>query len=189
MSSQKLTDLQKLFVEHYLIHWNAARAAREAGYSEKSAKIIGFQNLQKPHIRKYIEERLSEAAMSANEVLKRLSDMARGSLVPFINITKDGFVFFDFSHPDAKDYLHLIKKIKTKRKRLVSGRGKDAEVWEHEWVEVELYDAKDALVQLGRHHALFTDNIKSLDLTNLTTDQLERLAKGDNIYDVLANKS
>jgi len=30
--------------------------------------------------------------------------------------------------------------------------------------------------------------IKSLDLTNLTTDQLERLAKGDNIYDVLANK-
>lgn len=185
MSSTKPTDMQKLFVEYYLTHWNAAQAARDAGYSKKTAKVIGYQNLQKPHIRELIEKRLSEAAMSANEVLKRLTDQARASLVPFIRITKDGFVEYDFSHPDAKSYLHLIKKIKTKRSRNVS---RDGENWEHEWVDVELYDAQSALVQLGRHYALFTDNIKSLDLTHLTTDQLERLAKGDDIYDVLANK-
>lgn len=158
-STIKLTNKQKLFVEEYLQSWNAADAARKAGYSQKTARMMGYENLTKPYIREYIEDRLSESAMSANEVLKRLSDMGRASLSPFIEITSDGFVYFDFSHPDSKNYIHLIKKIKSKRVRKLVGNGEDAELWENEWVEVELYDAKDALVQLGRHHKLFTDNV------------------------------
>jgi len=149
-----------MFVEEYIISWNAADAARKAGYSENTSRQMGYENLTKPYIREYIDKRLGEAAMSANEVLKRLSDQARSNLLPFIEITSDGFVYFDFSHPDAKNYMHLIKKIKTKRSRQISGKGEDAEIWENEWVEVELYDAQSALVQLGRHHSLFTDNVK-----------------------------
>lgn len=186
---RKLTDKQRLFVEEYLCSWNATQAAIKAGYSKKTAAIIGFENLRKPNIRALIEQRLGESAMTANEVLKRLSDQARASLLPFVQITSDGFVFFDFSHPDAKNFFHLIKKIKTKRSRQLLGQGEESSEWEHEWVEVELYDAQSALVQLGRYHALFTDRIESrnLDLTKLTDHQLERLAQGDDLYDILTD--
>jgi len=158
-STTKLSNKQRVFIESYLVCWNATEAARQADYAHPNKQ--GPRLLVNVGIQGEIEKRLKEAAMSADEVLKRLADQARGNLLPFINITRDGFVFFDFSHPDAKNYMHLIKKIKTKRSRQIIGRGDDAEEWENEWVEVELYDAQSALVQLGRHHALFTDNIKS----------------------------
>jgi len=159
-STTKLSYKQLRFVEAYLISGNATDAARRAGYSEKYLHTNASKLLRNTTIQARIEERLKESIMGANEVLKRLSDMAKSSLLPFIEITEDGFVYFDFSHPDAKNYIHLIKKIRSKRTRQIMGSGNDAEEWENEWVEVELHDAKDALVQLGRYHALFTDNIK-----------------------------
>ena len=101
--------------------------------------------------------------MSANEVLKRLSDMAKANMLPFIRIEEDGSTYFDFSHPDAKNYFHLIKKLKTKRTRRVEGRGEDAEEWEDEWVEVELHDAQSALEKVGKYHGLF---IERQDITS-----------------------
>jgi hypothetical protein len=95
--------------------------------------------------------------MSATEVLGRLSEMARASVLPFVRITEDGAVYFNFSDPQAKDYLYLIRKVKTKRARRLEGRGEDSEEWEDEWVEVELHDAQNALVNMGRHHKLFVD--------------------------------
>jgi len=159
-TTTKLSYKQKRFIDAYLISGNATQAARKAGYSERTSYSIGPENLKKPEIKSEIDRRLKESAMGADEVLKRLADQARASLLPFVEITEDGFVYFDFSHPDAKDYMHLIKKIKTKRARQITGNGEDEEMWENEWVEVELYDAQAALVQLGRHHALFTDTIK-----------------------------
>jgi phage terminase small subunit len=47
---KKLTPKQAAFVREYLIDLNAAAAARRAGYSEKTAKEIGFEHLTKPHI-------------------------------------------------------------------------------------------------------------------------------------------
>jgi phage terminase large subunit len=104
-----------------------------------------------------IDRRMSEQVMTSNEVLKRLSDMSKASLLPFIRITNEGFTYFDFSDPDAKNYFHLIKKLKTKRTRRLEGRGDDAEAWEDEWVEVELHDAQSALEKIGKYHKLFTD--------------------------------
>jgi len=97
--------------------------------------------------------------MPANEVLARLADMARGSHRPFIRVSDDGFVYFDFSDPEAQKNLHLIKKIKTKRERRIEGKGEEAEEWEGEWVEVELHDAQSALVTLAKYHRLLTESI------------------------------
>jgi phage terminase small subunit len=84
-----LTDKERLFVEHYLACWNATEAARRAGYSQRSARSIGSENLTKPNIRTRIEERLSEAAMGANEVLARLAEHARGSMGDFLRIDEE----------------------------------------------------------------------------------------------------
>lgn len=117
----------------------------------------GERMLRKAEVQSYIAERLKQMAMEADEVLSRLSAQARGNIAVFITITKDGFVHFDFSSDDAKAHLHLIKKIKTKRSRRVEGRGKAAQVWEDETVEVELYDSQKALDLLARYHNLYAE--------------------------------
>lgn len=55
-----LNDRQKLFVDEYLIDLNATQAAIRAGYSEKTAKSIGQENLTKPDIALAIQERIIE---------------------------------------------------------------------------------------------------------------------------------
>ena len=51
-----LEPRQQRFVDEYLVDLNAAQAAIRAGYSEKTAKEIGYENLTKPHIAAAIAE-------------------------------------------------------------------------------------------------------------------------------------
>ena len=51
-----LTPKQQRFVEEYLIDLNATQSAIRAGYSEKTAAVIGAENLIKPNIAKAIAE-------------------------------------------------------------------------------------------------------------------------------------
>ena len=53
---QKLTQKQEFFFcRHYVIEFNATKAAIQAGCSENYAKDIGSVNLAKPNIKKRIE--------------------------------------------------------------------------------------------------------------------------------------
>jgi len=47
---KKLTPKQQRFVQEYLIDLNATQAAIRAGYSERTAKQVGSENLTKPYI-------------------------------------------------------------------------------------------------------------------------------------------
>lgn len=62
-----LTTKQRRFADRYLIHFNGARAAREAGYSTRYADRIAYQNLRKVEIREYLDERL-RSLMAADEI-------------------------------------------------------------------------------------------------------------------------
>ncbi|MCB1719976.1 MAG: terminase small subunit, partial [Candidatus Competibacteraceae bacterium] len=64
-----LTAKQQKFVDEYLKSRNATSAALAAGYSERSAHSIGWENLRKPEIAEVISQRVTESAMSADEVL------------------------------------------------------------------------------------------------------------------------
>jgi phage terminase small subunit len=157
---KSLTAKEKIFVDEYLKCFNGAQAARNAKYSKNSIYAIAYENLRKPHIRAEIDKRMSEIHMSSAEVLARLSDHARASHRPFVKVTDDGFVYFDFSNPEAIDHMHLVKKIETKRSRRVVGKvnkDEDPEEWEDEWVKVELHDPQSALQMLGKYHKLFVD--------------------------------
>lgn len=74
-----LTPKQQRFVEEYLIDLNATQAAIRAGYSEKTARQIGEQNLSKLDIQKAIQEALQErkerVQIDADYVLKRLVEI------------------------------------------------------------------------------------------------------------------
>ncbi|SDG86127.1 Terminase small subunit [Pseudomonas flavescens] len=51
-----LTALQVRFVEEYLVDLNATQAAIRAGYSAKTAGVVGCENLTKPNIQAAIAE-------------------------------------------------------------------------------------------------------------------------------------
>lgn len=55
-----LTSKQELFVKEYLIDLNATQAAIRAGYSEKTATVIGAENLTKPNIAHAIQEHMDK---------------------------------------------------------------------------------------------------------------------------------
>lgn len=78
----KLTAKQQRFCDEYLIDLNATQAAIRAGYSAKTARVIGQENLLKPAIKEYIEKRMAEkeSALIADqdEVLKYLTSVLRG---------------------------------------------------------------------------------------------------------------
>ena len=58
--AKKLTAKQERFVEEYLVDLNATQAAIRAGYSKKTARDIGYENLTKPDIRAAIVEKRKE---------------------------------------------------------------------------------------------------------------------------------
>ena len=76
-----MTAKQKRFCDEYLIDLNATQAAIRAGYSRKTAYAIGVENLKKPELKKYIEQRMaekeSELIAGQDEVLKYLTAVMR----------------------------------------------------------------------------------------------------------------
>mgnify|MGYP001743584434 FL=1 len=78
----KLTLKQKRFADEYIISGNATQSAIKAGYSKKTAGVIAVENLEKPNIKAYIDERLKELADKAiakqEEVLQYLTAVMRG---------------------------------------------------------------------------------------------------------------
>lgn len=140
----KLSPPRQAFVEHYLRTWNATEAARLAGYAAPNKQ--GPRLLVNVGIQAAIQARLDELKLGADEVLVRLGQQARGEYAQYIyTFSPDGktrLPAFDFEACAADGNLHLVRKWR------YDARGN---------LEIEFYDAQNALVQLGRHHKLFTD--------------------------------
>lgn len=81
----KLTLKQQRFADEYIISGNATQAAIKAGYSKRTAGVIADENLKKPKIRAYIDERLAELENAKiakqDEVLRYLTDVMRAESV------------------------------------------------------------------------------------------------------------
>ena len=79
-----LNERQKAFADYYIELGNATEAAIKAGYSEKTARSIGSENLTKPDISAYIKERLDEQidkrVADANEVIAFYTAVMRGEV-------------------------------------------------------------------------------------------------------------
>lgn len=79
-----LTPKQKAFADYFIECGNATEAAKRAGYKEKSAYATGSENLRKPQIFEYIEERQKQIEdsriASAAEVMRYFTSVMRGEV-------------------------------------------------------------------------------------------------------------
>jgi len=85
-NESKLTERQKMFCKEYIVDLNATQASIRAGYSEKTAKQIGSENLSKPYLQEEIarlmksrEERVKLTADKVLEDIERVRTLAEGS--------------------------------------------------------------------------------------------------------------
>lgn len=152
----KFTDKQQAFINEYLKCWNATEAALRAGYSKRTARSIGHENLTKPDIAKEISKRIEEMVMSADEALASLSDIARGDLSDFFDIAGK-LPIINFEKAAHANALGLLKKIKFK----------DGEI------SFELYDKQRALETVAKHHGLLAQKV-NIDI-NIMVEVVEAL--------------
>ncbi|WP_372486977.1 terminase small subunit [Lactiplantibacillus plantarum] len=113
--ARKLTPKQQRFADEYIKSGNAADAARKAGYSKRSARSVGQENLTKPDIKQYIDDRMAEIAskriMDATEAVELLTSIARGETKETVYIgTADG-VYEKHKEADLKTRISAVKEI------------------------------------------------------------------------------
>lgn len=116
----KLTIKQKAFADEYLINGgNATQAAIKAGYSKKTAYVIGKENLRKPHIAKYIDSRLKpiekKRKVNSDDALEELINIWQGetqvSFSKHINRLKKNKVTKDMQYEYTPDLESKIKAL------------------------------------------------------------------------------
>jgi len=145
---------EQVWLEEYFRCWNATEAARRAGYKWPNKQGPAKKEKLADLIAKEVEHR----AMSANEVLLRLAEQARGDIADALKIDH-GLVMVDVEKLKELGLTHLIKKFKHTKQG---------------GTEIEFYDAQAALFHLSKLHGLVgADNV---NVNVNITDARERLS-------------
>lgn len=142
----KLPYKQRAFCEQYVQCWNATEAARRAGYAHPNKQ--GPRLLVNVGIQQYIQARIAQIAMSADEVLLRLAEQARG--MPAEYISEKGEVDIAALKRDGKT--HLIHELKDHVVKTEAGYAVRR--------TVKMYNAQRALELLGKHQRLFVEQVE-----------------------------
>ena len=163
-----MTKKQKRFIEEYLIDLNATQAAIRAGYSPKTAKDIGCENLAKPNISDAIDKAMAERSrrtgINQDRILLELARIGLAKITDVVDPDTGKLL------PNAsEDDLACIQSIKIKPNEFGTER------------EVKLYDKKSALVDLGKHLGMFKDKVElsgSLETEKTKLDDLIQQIRG-----------
>ncbi len=141
----KMTAKQQRFCDEYLIDLNATQAAIRAGYSKKTAGVIGDENLKKPYIREYIDKRMAEkeAELIAdqNEVIKYLTSVMRREATESVVVT--------LSEEETK---YVKDEYGTMRKQTIK-----KEIPQVVEIPARLSDSNKAAELLGRRYGLYIE--------------------------------
>ena len=110
--SEKLTQKQQRFVDEYIISGNATQAAIKAGYSKKTAKQMGTENLAKPIIKAELDRRNAEIKSAKTddmqEVMEYLASVMRGEQTESVATAKG---IYDNVPVSAKDRIKAAELI------------------------------------------------------------------------------
>lgn len=183
MKQRKLTPKQKRFVEEYLIDLNATQAAIRAGYSEKTARKIGNENLTKPDIQSVIQEKIQErekrTEVTSDRVVQELAKIAFADLKDFVTWDENGVMIID---SDQVDGTVLAEISETTNIQTFPNGGESERIQK----KVKPYDKMKALEMLGKHLGMLTDKVEvsgemtnQIDMSGLSVEELKKLANLD----------
>lgn len=153
---RQLTPKQGRFVAEYLIDLNATQAAIRAGYSEKTAKSIGQENLTKPDIASAIataqQKRGARLQATADDVVREITRLA----------------MFDPKDLTTVKSPEDIAALPEDVRRAIVGWS-----WDKQGRFTIKMVKEGALDMLGRHHALFKDRVEHTGSVTLTATRAD----------------
>lgn len=151
------TDKERLFGHEYLVDQNKTAAAIRAGYSERTAASIGHQVYNKPHVKAWIEERLTQHCekldVTAERIIQELAVIGFQNIAGAFN--KDNSLKSIADMPE--DIQRVISGIDIDE--LFEGRGEEREHIGYT-KKLRTWNKLDALKLLGQHLKMFTDKIE-----------------------------
>lgn len=155
-NSHRLTAKQQRFVEEYLVDLSAAAAARRAGYSKKTAGVIGPENLQKPGIAAAISEALAERSSRTEVTADRVvMELARIGFADLRGVfTEGGFLKSPVDWDDALGHSISSVEVITRPNGLVDEDGNPEIERVHKF---RLWDKNSALEKLAKHLGMYME--------------------------------
>lgn len=148
MSEGKLTNKQRRFCEEYVVDWNATRAAKAAGYSEKTAYSIGQENLNKPEILTYIKEIQKDLAKLAGvSALRNAKELAKIAYSTPLDTRIDWDTIKDLSDL-TEGQRASISEVYVQRRVMIGNEGEESGVVEQ--IKVKHYDKQKAIEILNK---------------------------------------
>jgi len=164
MKGKSLNRRQKTFVQEYLVDLNATQAAIRAGYSTKTARDMGCENLTKPNIQKAIAEAIASRAakngMDADATMREIALLASSDMADYVRVDEGGAVQVIPLDQLPEGKTKAIRKLK--ERRVIKSTTEGDQVMEST-LEFELYDKLKGLELLARHHSLLHDK-QEIDL-------------------------
>lgn len=151
MAKDSISKEHHQVINEYFHCWNQTIAyQRVYGCTYNAARYSAARLFANANISQEIQRRIDENAMTADEVLALLAEHDRGDMDDYLTETGE----IDLAKARLARKTKLIKKLTNRR--VVHTKGND-ETIEDTTSSIELYDAQAALVQMGKHHKLFTD--------------------------------
>jgi phage terminase small subunit len=172
----ELTAKQKRFIAEYLIDLNATQAAIRAGYSAKTAKVIGQENLTKPDIQaelqKAMAKREKRTEITQDRVLKELAKLGFADIKDFLSFRTEKTVTEHDKETGEPviEYAHIVE---LKDSDMVDGSLISEVQLKNGELKFKLHDKVKALEMCGRHLGMFKDKAE----VELTIKKLEDFMK------------
>ncbi len=141
---------REAFCREYLIDFNAAAAARRAGYAEKNAGRQGHELLQIQivhlRIKELTEARNERTDITADRVLDELAKVGFANISDYVRADKGGYVSIDLTKTTVEEFAALGE---ITVEEFMDGRGEDAR--EVRKVKLKMIDKLRALDKIGMH--------------------------------------
>jgi phage terminase small subunit len=173
-AAKKLPQREELFVASFIASGNSAEAARQAGYSQKTAKEKGCELLKRPRVAAAIaaakKRIVTKFKVTGERVVEEMAVVGFSDIRNY-RLNDDGYVVLTEGAPDSA--MRAVKKIKRKMRLIPTGRGDDATLVREIETEFELWNKDVELRNLGDYLKLFKENRSDDDQDDdLTTEQL-----------------
>jgi phage terminase small subunit len=165
MFTMDLTDQEILFCNEYLKDFNATRAARAAGYSEKHTRTTASRLVARDNIRRYLQSKMNVKLRSVDaditRIIEELKLIAFSDLNDIMNIdaheeTMDPSTGDVTIQPSVK--MRPTSEIGEKT-RVIAEITEDKSMYGTKR-KVKLYDKMKAIELLGKYNKMFTDQVE-----------------------------
>lgn len=168
-----MTTKQRLFCDNYISNgFNAAKAARDAGYAEKNADVIGNQNLGKLELSNYINKRirelLSDVDRAAYDIIRELDEIRNADIGNYVQIVTEKAK--NKTGEDVEVQRVIFKPTADLNTKVIS----EISETQSGGIRIKMYDRLKAIELKGRYLSLWSDTLNVVKEARSPEEELSK---------------